>query len=101
MEHLFGVGNVEMVFVTRRGPEGARLGLSRGVESRCLSWRSLLDLLEVPASLPRFVQTAIDLCSLPEETQATRVMMRRVLLADGSVLVTDGEAPEAGGHQLG
>jgi hypothetical protein len=91
MEHLFGTGNVEMVFVTRRGSGGVEPGPSSGEEPLSLSWGSLLGLLEVPAGLPRFVQAAIDLCSVPAEVRPIRGRGRRPPLADRSISASAGD----------
>jgi len=91
MEHLFGTGNVEMVYVTRRGQGVAEPGSSRGEEPLCLSWGSLLGLLEVPAGLPRFVQAAIDLCSVPAEVRPIGERSRRALSADRSISASAGD----------
>ncbi len=54
MEHLFGAGQVKMLFVTHgKVPEGA--------EDQ-MSWASILSLLEVPEVLPPFVAAALDGC---------------------------------------
>ncbi|TPG57829.1 hypothetical protein EAH89_10460 [Roseomonas nepalensis] len=79
MEHLFGAGNVALVFITRDGP--------RGEEREHLSWRSLIEMLEIPTGLPQFAQAAIDRCcplnkeAPPPREKPMRARRRRTTVA--------------------